>query len=156
VSGRAIFCLTDRSIASYASGGRRKIAVQSPESERAARIHSKREMSQIGLPIAQRQRPSKQRATHEIFMASLNISWGRVRKRVSGRAIFCLTDRSIASYASGGRRKIAVQSPESERAARIHSKREMSQIGLPIAQRQRPSKQRATHEIFRLGRYQPQ
>ena len=52
--------------------------------------------------------------------------------------------------------RFAVQSPESERAARIHRKRETRQIGLPIAQRQRPSKQRpstprATHEIFWLA-----
>jgi hypothetical protein len=66
---------------------------------------------------------------------------------------FCLTEHSIAGYASAARRNIAVQSPASEPAARIHSKRETSQIGLPIlpiAQRQRPSKQPTTHEIFRL------
>ena len=39
--------------------------------------------------------------------------------------MFCLTDHSIAGYASAGSR--------------------------PIAQRQRASKQWATHEIFRLG-----
>jgi hypothetical protein len=44
-----------------------RFAVQSPESERAARIHGKRETSQIGLPIAQRQHPSTLRATHEMF-----------------------------------------------------------------------------------------
>jgi hypothetical protein len=48
--------------------------------------------------------------------------------------------------------QFAVQSPESERAARIHGKRETSQIGLPIAQRQHPSTLRATHEMFRLVR----
>jgi hypothetical protein len=45
-------------------------AVQSPQSERAARIHRKRETSQIGLPIAQRQRLLKQQVPHEICMAS--------------------------------------------------------------------------------------
>jgi hypothetical protein len=64
---------------------------------------------------------------------SLNISWERVRKPTSGQAIFCLTDHSIASYASAARRNIAVQPPASEPVARIHSKRETSQIGLPIA-----------------------
>ena len=47
--------------------------------------------------------------------------------------------------------RFAVQSPESERAARIHHKRETRQIGLPIAQRQRPSTPRTTHEIFWLA-----
>jgi hypothetical protein len=112
--------------------------------------------------------------------SSLNISWGRIRKRavgerVNGRAIFCLTDHGIASHVcqirTGGGRvfitcdgnhgavrfvvrfavRFAVRSPESERAARIHGKRETSQIGLPIAQPQCPSTPRATHEIFRLG-----
>jgi hypothetical protein len=72
---------------------------------------------------------------------------------VNRRAVFCLTDHSIAGYASAARRNIAVQSPASEPAARIHSKTETSQIGLPIlpvAHRQRPAKQPATHEIFRL------
>ncbi len=96
-------------------------------------------------------------------------------QEVKGRAIFCLTDHRIVSRVcqirTGGGRvfinrdgkhgavrfavRFAVQSPESERAARIHRKTETSQIGLPIAQRQRPSKQRpspprATHEILRL------
>jgi hypothetical protein len=70
---------------------------------------------------------------------------------VNRRAIFCLTDHSIAGYASAARRNIAVQSPASEPVARIHSKRETSQISLPIAHRPRPSKQPATPEIFRLG-----
>jgi lysyl-tRNA synthetase class II len=68
---------------------------------------------------------------------------------VNGRAIFCLTDHSIAGRVcqirTGGGRifincdskhgavQVAVQSPESERAARIHGKRETSQLGLPIA-----------------------
>jgi hypothetical protein len=62
------------------------------------------------------------------------------------------------SFSCAPRREIAnlniswfIHSPESERAARIHSKKETSQIGLPIAQRQRPSTPRAAHEIFRLG-----
>jgi hypothetical protein len=90
---------------------------------------------------------------------------------VNGRAIFCLTDHSSASRVcqirTGGRRvfincdgkhgavrfavRFAVQSPESDRAAHIHRKRETSQIGLPIAQRQRPSPPRASHEVFRLA-----
>ena len=94
---------------------------------------------------------------------------------MNARAIFCLTDDGIASdvcqIRTGGGRvfitcdgnhgavrfvvrfavRFAVRSPESERAARIHGKRETSQIGLPIAQRQCPSTPRATHEIFRLG-----
>ena len=92
-------------------------------------------------------------------------------QEVKGRAIFCLTDHRIVSRVcqirTGGGRvfinrdgkhgavrfavRFAVQSPESERAARIHRKRETSQIGLPIAQPQCPSTPRATHEIFRLG-----
>jgi hypothetical protein len=74
----------------------------------------------------------------------------KVGEYVNRRAIFCLTEQSIAGYASAARRNIAVQSPASEPAARIHSKRETSQIGLPIAHRQPPSKQPATHEILRL------
>ncbi|AMS33002.1 hypothetical protein AEM42_12615 [Betaproteobacteria bacterium UKL13-2] len=84
---------------------------------------------------------------------------------MNGRAIFCLTDHRIVSRVcqirTGGGRvfincdgkhgavQVAVQSPEIERAARIHRKRETSQIGLPIAQRQHPSTPRATHGIFR-------
>ena len=90
MNGRAIFCLTDHRIASRVcqirTGGRRvfincdgkhgavrfavRFAVQSPESDRAAHIHRKRETSQIGLPIAQRQRLLKQQVPHEICMAS--------------------------------------------------------------------------------------
>ena len=96
-------------------------------------------------------------------------------EQVNGRAIFCLTDHRMASRVcqirTGGGRvfincdgkygavqfavqfavRFAVQSPESERAARIHRKRETRQIGLPIAQRQRPSTPRTTHEIFWLA-----
>jgi two-component system response regulator AlgR len=38
---------------------------------------------------------------------------------------------------------------ESERVARIHGKRETSQIGYPLIQRQPPSMRRAKHETFR-------
>ena len=62
------------------------------------------------------------------------------------------------SFSCAPRREVAnlnpswfTHSPESERAARIHRKRETSQIGLPIAERQRPSTSRGTHETFRLG-----
>ncbi len=47
-------------------------------------------------------------------------------EKVNKRAMFCLTEHSIAGYASAARRNIAVQSPASEPAARIHSKRETS------------------------------
>jgi hypothetical protein len=73
---------------------------------------------------------------------------GRVGEQASD---FLPDDQSFAGYASAARRNIAVQSPASKPAARIHSKREMRQIGLPVAHRQRPSKQPATHEVFGLA-----
>ncbi len=90
--------------------------------------------------------------SHEYFMAARS----KAGEWVNRRAIFCLTEHSIAGYASAAGRNIAVQSPASQPAARIHSKRGTSQIGLPIlpiAHRQSPSKQPASHEIFRLGQH---
>jgi hypothetical protein len=89
---------------------------------------------------------------------------------VNGRAIFCLTDHSMAGrvcqISTRGRCvfincdgkhgavqfavRSAVQSPESERAARIHGKSGTNQIAYPLVQRRPPSTHQATHEIFRL------
>ena len=58
---------------------------------------------------ASREQPlPRAKPDRQFLPASLNISWRRVRKRASGRAIFRLIDRSIVGYASAGKRKIAV------------------------------------------------
>jgi tripartite-type tricarboxylate transporter receptor subunit TctC len=93
MEGRRVFINCD------GKHGAVRFAVQPTESEGAARTHNKRETSQVGLPIAQRQCPSTPRATHEIFRLEWRREKNNTRHTTGGSMTFKKAVAALASIA---------------------------------------------------------